>query len=147
MLEHQIGLKQLAVAQIFIFSRTPSHTSNKSIKLTYTPTGKIEKIEDILVVFAELIIFFLSKSSGCWAENSKGVAWVNTGSRIWTTRSCYKAIILLGYKSTICDPTKTCYKVIIVWAGWIFTHKEPLRMICGFSSSSFKHRPGCSIWC
>ena len=58
MLEHQIGLKQLAVAQIFIFSRTPSHTSNKSIKLTYTPTGKIEKIEDILVVFVELINFF-----------------------------------------------------------------------------------------
>ena len=58
MFEHQIGLKQLAVAQIFIFSRTPSHTSNKSIKLTYTPTGKIEKIEDILVVFAELINFF-----------------------------------------------------------------------------------------
>ena len=58
MFEHQIGLKQLAVAQIFIFSQTPSHTSNKSIKLTYTSTGKIEKIEDILVVFAELINFF-----------------------------------------------------------------------------------------
>ena len=58
MFEHQIGLKQLAVAQIFIFSLTPSHTSNKSIKLTNTPTEKIEKIEDILVVFAELINFF-----------------------------------------------------------------------------------------
>ena len=70
------------------------------------------------------------------------MAWLNTGSCIWTTRSCYKAIILLGYKSTICDPTTTCYKVIIVWAGWIFTHKEPLRMICGFFQLIFQTPAG-----
>ena len=62
MFEHQIGLKQLAVAQTFIFSRTPSHTSNKSIKLTNTPTGEIEKNQGypslLNLVFAELINFF-----------------------------------------------------------------------------------------
>ena len=86
MFEHLIGLKQLlAVAQIFMFSRTPSHTSNKSIKLTYTSTGKIEKIEDILVVFAELIYFFCQNHPAVELKIQKGedgVAWVNTGSRI-----------------------------------------------------------------
>ena len=85
MFEHQIGLKQLAVAQTFIFSRTPSHTSNKSIKLTYTPTGKIEKIEDILVVFAEVINIFCQNHPAVELKIQKGedgVAWVNTGSRI-----------------------------------------------------------------
>ena len=89
MFEHQIGLKH--IAHIFIFSRTPSHTSNKSNKLTNIPTGNIEEKKSqgylrlLNLVFARLINFFCQNHPAVELKIQKGedgVAWLNTGSHI-----------------------------------------------------------------